>query len=53
MAEGQAAQGFVRNLFLSGQTRPGGVAGREGNQPPVNSLYPAFANTGFLEMFLH
>ena len=38
-----------KESLFSGQTRPGGVPGGEGNQSPVDSLYPAFANTGFLE----
>jgi hypothetical protein len=27
------------------------VLGGEGNQPPVNASYPAFAHTGFLKSF--
>jgi len=50
MAEGQAAQAFIRNLF-SRRNPSRQCAGGGGETAPVNALDPAFTHTGFLESF--
>ena len=53
MAEGQAAQKNVRNLFFPGQTRPGGVPGGRGESGPRSLRYtPVLRELNFWKVSL-